>query len=169
MKRFYWFLPLTILSFLFLSGCTKEEVFPPEPAITFISFTKTLSNLPYDDKGVLKIFFTDGDGDLGLDESDSMPPFDKNSIYYYNFFIKYFEKQHGIFVEVSLPMVLYARIPRIESKGNSPSIKGEIELELNYNNYLSPFDTVKLEASICDRALHMSNVITVPEIIVKKH
>jgi hypothetical protein len=169
MKRFYWFLPLTILSVLFLSACTKEEVFPPEPAITFMSFTKMANNTSIDDKGVLKIFFTDGDGNLGLDTYDTIAPFDKTSIYYYNFFIKYFEKQHGTFVEVTLPTTFNSRIPRLESKGNSPSIKGEIELEININNYFSPYDTIKFEVSICDRALNMSNVITVPEIIVKKH
>jgi hypothetical protein len=169
MKSFNRFLPLTILSVLFLSACTKEEVFPPEPAITFISFTKMESATPIDDQGVLKIFFTDGDGDLGLDESDSMSPFDKNSIYYYNYFIKYFEKQHGTFVAVELPVSFNSRIPRLESQGNSPSIKGEIELEVGFNNPFSAFDTIRFEVSVCDRALHMSNVITTPEIIVKKH
>jgi len=169
MKRIYRVLTLIILSSLLFFACTREEVFPPEPAITFLDFSKIANNLPYDDKGELKIFFTDGDGDLGLNDDDTMPPFNKASIYYYNFFIKYLEKQHGKFVEVNPPVSFNARIPRIESKGNSPSIKGEIDLEIFINNYLSTFDTVKFEASICDRALHVSNVITTPEIIIKKH
>jgi hypothetical protein len=169
MKRFYRFLPIIILSVLLLNACTKEEVFPPTPAITFISFDKIANNSTIDDKALLKIFFTDGDGDLGLDDYDTLPPFDTSSMYYYNFFIKYFEKQHGNFVEIVLPLPFNSRIPRLQSSGNSPSIKGEIELEVNINNPFSPFDTVRFEASICDRALNMSNVITTPEIIVKKH
>ena len=169
MKNFYRFLPLTILSVLLLSACTKEEVFPPEPAITFISFTKMTNTTPIDDKGILKIFFTDGDGDLGLNEGDTMAPFNKNSIYYYNFFNKYFEKQHGTFVAVNLPVTFNSRIPRLGSKGNNPAIKGEIELEVFINNPFSAFDTIQFEASICDRSLHISNVITTPEIVVKKH
>jgi hypothetical protein len=169
LKRFYRFLPLIILSVFVLDSCTKEEVFPPEPAITFVSFTKKANTTSVDDKGVLNIFFTDGDGDLGLDDADTVAPFDKTSIYYYNFFIKYYEKQHGTFVEVTLPATFNSRIPRIDSKGNSPSIKGNIELELFINNPFSAFDTIKFDASICDRALHISNVITTPEIIVKKH
>jgi hypothetical protein len=169
MKRFYRFLPLIILSVFSLNACTPEEVFPPEPAITFLSFTKKANNTNIDDKGILKIYFTDGDGDLGLDDGDTIAPFDKNSIYYYNFFIKYYEKQHGSFVEVTLPTTFNSRIPRLTSKGNSPSIKGEIELEVFINNYFSPFDTVRFEASICDRALNISNTISTPEIIVQKH
>jgi hypothetical protein len=169
MIRLNRFLPIIILSFFLLSGCTKEEVFPPAPAITFISLTKVASSTTVDNNAVLKIFFTDGDGDLGLDDGDTLSPFDKTNIYYYNFFIKYFEKQHGTFVAVNLPMTFNSRIPRIESKGNSPSIKGEIELEVFINNPSSVFDTVRFEASICDRALNISNVITTPEIIVKKH
>ncbi len=169
MKRFYGFLAAVVLFIILLNGCTKEEVFPPEPAITFLSFTKLANTTSIDDKGVLKIFFTDGDGDLGLADYDTAAPFDKNSIYYYNFFIKYYEKQHGTFVEVNLPVTFNSRIPRLQSSGNSPSIKGEIELEVYINNPFSAFDTIQFEASICDRALHMSNVISTPEIIVKKH
>lgn len=155
--------------FVFFLGCTKEEVFPVEPNITFISFTKIDNNSPIDDKGILKIFFTDGDGDLGLDNGDTLPPFDKNSIYYYNYFIKYFEKKHGSFVEVQLPVTFNSRIPRLEPSGNNNSIKGEIELELYINNPFSVFDTIRFEAYIVDRALNKSNVIVTPEIIVKKN
>jgi hypothetical protein len=169
MKRFYRFLLIFILSTFFLIACTKEEVFPPEPAITFISFDKIPNNSSIDNLGLLKIFFTDGDGDLGLDESDTLPPYDLGSKYYYNYFIKFFEKQHGKFVEVTLPLPFNGRIPRLQGSGNSPSIKGEIELEVLIYNPTSVFDTVRFEVSICDRALNMSNVITTPEIIVKKH
>lgn len=169
MKKSYRFLTTIILFIFLLNACTKEEVFPPEPIITFISFDKIANTTSIDDKGLLKIFFTDGDGDLGLNDYDTNGPFNKNSIYYYNFFIKYFEKQHGTFVEVDLPLPFNSRIPRLQSSGNSPSIKGEIELEVFINNIPSAFDTIQLTASICDRALNMSNLITTPEIIVKKH
>lgn len=169
MKRIFWFYSLFFISVLFLFSCTKEEEFPPEPAITFLSFTKIPNTTSFDEKGVLKIFFTDGDGDLGLNAGDTFAPFDKNSMYYYNYFIKYFEKQHGTFVEVTLPATFNSRIPRLEASGNSKSIKGEIELELFINNPFSAFDTIRFEAQIADRALNLSNVITSPEIIVKKH
>ncbi len=169
MKRPSCFIPLIFLFLILLNACTKEEVFPIEPAISFISLTKKASSSAIDDKGILKIFFTDGDGDLGLDTYDTLAPFDKSSVYYYNYFIKLFEKQHKTWVEVNTPMVLNARIPRLNSSGNSKSIKGEIELEVYINNYTSPYDTIRFEASICDRALHISNVITTPELVIKKH
>jgi len=159
---------LIIVLTIFLS-CIKEEDFSEVPHIDYMDFTKIQTTNNIDEKGILKIFFTDGDGDMGLDDGDSLPPFDKTSIYYYNFFITYFEKQHGQFVEVQLPMPFHSRIPRLTSTSRNGAIKGEIEIELLTNNPFSAYDTIRFDAYIADRALHESNIISTPEIIVKKH
>ena len=70
-----------------MSSCTKEKVYPVEPHIEFVSLTKVQNNLGYDDKGILKLSFTDGDGDIGLSDADTDPPFDSASVYYHNFFM----------------------------------------------------------------------------------
>ena len=57
MNRFSVFSMLTILLCIFLVSCTKEEVFPPEPAITFLSFTKKTTPNGIDEKGVLENIF----------------------------------------------------------------------------------------------------------------
>ncbi|MCK9611283.1 MAG: hypothetical protein PHR81_00740 [Bacteroidales bacterium] len=170
MRLYYCFVILLLLAGLFfLSGCIKEEEFPPEPYIEFIGLAKIQNANNIDDKGILKISFTDGDGDMGLADNDTMQPFDKSSIYYYNFFIKYFEKQHGQFVEVPPAVTFNSRIPELKSNNINGAIKGEIEIELFINNPFSPYDTVRFEAYIVDRALHHSNTITTNELIVKKH
>jgi hypothetical protein len=166
--RFTIIIPLIIVLMTFFS-CTKEEDFPDEPAIEFISFTKISNSTNIDDKGILKISFTDGDGDVGLADSDTVPPYDKTSIYYYNFFITYFEKQHGVFVEVQPAVTFNSRIPILTSTSSNNSLKGEIEIELFINNPFSVYDTIRFDAYIVDRALHPSNVISTPEIIIKKH
>lgn len=150
-------------------SCTKEEDFPDVPNIEFISFTKIANSSNVDEKGILKISFTDGDGDMGLADSDTVTPYDKTSIYYYNFFITYFEKQHGEFVEIQPVITFNSRIPELTSTSSNNSLKGEIEIELFINNPFSVYDTIRFDASIVDRALHISNVITTPEIILKKH
>jgi len=134
-----------------------------------MDFTKIRNSSNIDEKGILKIFFTDGDDDMGLADWDTLPPFDKNSKYYYNFFITYFEKQHGEFVEVVPSVTFNSRIPVLTSSSSNGAIKGEIEIELFINNPFSVYDTIRFDAYIADRALHESNIISTPEIILKKH
>ena len=155
-------LPLLLLALL-LSSCRKPEKFSEIPAIEFISLEA------YEDASMgtdvcLTFKFQDGDGDIGLNETDIQAPFDTSSIYYYNCFISYFEKQNGEFVEIELPSTLNMRIPRLSD--NTPeSISGEISLELFANNPFSPYDTIRYELFIVDRALNHSNTITTSEYI----
>ncbi len=168
-------LGFTILPLLFvvallilLQNCRKPEEFPPEPFIEFVSFTKIPTANGVDNKGLLTIFFTDGDGDMGLSESDTLPPFDAESDFHYNFFINYFEKKNGTFQKVDLPFSLNSRIPILNTTNNNRPLKGEIEIELFINNILSPYDTIRFECQISDRTLNLSNKIETPEIIIKK-
>ncbi|MDD5570839.1 MAG: hypothetical protein PHD97_06740 [Bacteroidales bacterium] len=163
------FVLIAISAVLYLS-CKKKSPYPSTPAIELRSFEKIPNGTSIDDKGYLTISFTDGDGDLGLDSYDTNPPFDKSSSNYFNYFIRFKEKQNGNFVDItdSLPMTLNARFPRIESKTKNKSLKGYIELEIFINNYESPFDTVEFDVYIMDRALHKSNVISTPEIVINK-
>ena len=69
-----------------LVSCIKKEDYPDIPSIEFKSFSKINNGLGYDDKGLLVISFTDGDGDIGLGSQEIQPPYDTASMYYYNFF-----------------------------------------------------------------------------------
>ncbi len=160
-KRLLLLIPL-LLALLF-SACKKPEKFSEIPAIEFVSLEP--SEDVSDGTDVCLIFkFQDGDGDIGLDEYDTQAPFDTSSIYYYNCFITYFEKQNGEFVEVETPSTLNMRIPRLSD--NTPeSISGEIMLNLFANNPFSPYDTICYELFIVDRALNHSNTITTSEYI----
>ncbi len=156
---------LLVLGF---SSCLKRNDFPDEPQIEYLDFVKYQNTQGKDSIGVLKFKFTDGDGDIGLDQQDTFPPFDISSQYYYNFYVKYFEKQNGNIVEVILPLPNNSRIPNITPVGQNKTLEGEIEVALYINNPTSSFDTIKFEAYIFDRALHQSNTIVTPEIIVVK-
>ncbi len=150
-------------------SCDDDPVYPVEPVIAFESFVKIQNNGGPDNKGILKITFTDGDGDIGLTENDNAPPYDTASPYYYNCFVAYFEKQKGVFKEVALPISNNYRIPLTPPAEKGLPLIGEVDIELFINNYLSIYDTIRYEVYIVDRALHHSNTITTPEIIVKKH
>ena len=165
---------------MILFSCRKFEEYPVEPQIKFDRFTLLMNTeTGKTDRGVLSITYTDGDGDLGLRASDTLPPFNRGSEYYYNFIVKYYEKQNGKFVEVPLlswnpdeqkydTVTFNSRFPWLTPRKGNKAIKGIINDTIYVNNPLSDFDTVKFKVSIFDRALHRSNEIETPEIVVIK-
>ncbi|MFH0892852.1 MAG: hypothetical protein V2A54_00315 [Bacteroidota bacterium] len=155
---------------LLLFSCKKKEEYPIEPAITFKSFTKIATANGIDNKGILTLTFTDGDGDLGLSQDDTTGNFAPGAEYYYNFFIKYYEKQKGVMTEIVLPFTNNARIPILRNRNkNNAALKGDIAIELFINNPFSAYDTIQYECYIVDRALHKSNAVKTDEIIIDKH
>ncbi len=161
---------IIILVFLTLAftSCVKHEVYPIEPIIEFNDFVKISDGTGVDNKGYLIINFTDGDGDIGLETDDTLPPYNANGDYYYNFLIDYYELKNDSFVKVELPTTFNARIPNVEDELASRGIRGEIQIELFFNNYSSTSDSVKFSAQIIDRALHKSNIVFTPAIYVDK-
>ena len=155
---------ISILAFvLFITNsCKKIEEYPIEPHIEFVDFIKLYNeSLGVFDKAILKISYTDGDGDIGLTEADTLPPYD------FNLFIDYFELRNGEFVLVEdLFPPLHGRIPMLTPNGIHKAIKGEIEDLLDLN-YFSNIDTVKYQVYIMDRELHKSNVVETPPIYIK--
>lgn len=140
-----------------LGSCMEKEEYPVVPEIKFESLFRIYNpaTMVYD-RGILKISFKDGDGDIGLNDNEVLPPYD------YNFYIRYYELQNGdtVRVIISDSNEFNARIPVLTPEGVNKSIKGEIEDTLFIYNYQSAFDTVRFDAYILDRALHKSNVVT---------
>ena len=166
---------ITLFIVLILSyACTKKDVYPIEPHIDLmLPIVKITNIVGIDSLGIIKLYFTDGDGDLGL------RPTDTAINYRYNLFIKYFEKKKGKFEEIILttlnPLTLKldtlwfnGRIPYVTPEGKTKAISGEISDTLPINNQYSPYDTIKYQIYIQDRALHKSNVVETPEIVLNK-
>ena len=165
-------LSLLLLLILFYS-CRKYDQYPVVPHINLISFTKLEDSTGVDQRGVIGLSFTDGDGDLGLTADQN------TGNYQFNIFIKYFEKIKGTFKEIIIttpnpqtgtPDTLWfnGRIPYLTPTGKSKAISGEIRDTIFINNYTSPYDTIKYQVYIQDRALNKSNIIETPEIVVNK-
>lgn len=151
-----------------LPACLPNSNFPDTPVIEYNGFTKKPKGDGTDSTGILSISFTDGDGDIGLAQGDTFPPYNFNSEYYYNFFTRYYEKQDGEFVEVVLDPPNNYRIPVLTPEGQNKSLEGDIQVELYINNPLSEYDTIMFEVWIVDRALRESNVIKTEEIAIQK-
>jgi hypothetical protein len=152
--------------FLFPS-CMKKEVFPDIPEIAFQNFIAQFDTGMYAKRGFLTISFKDGNGDIGLAPNQKYPPFDTGSIYYYNYYIDYYESQNGTFVKVELDPPYHARIPYLTPDDPDKAIKGIIVDTLTLNP-MPLYDTVKFKFYIYDRALNKSNVDSTPPIILKR-
>jgi len=158
-------------------SCKKVEKFPDIPRIEYQSFTSLYNpDLEIFDRGVLHFSFEDGDGNIGLNTYDTMPPFNPSSKYHYNLIITYFEMQNGELKEVPIvwfnpqteqydTLTLSARIPNLTPEGINKAISGEIHDTLFIYNFNSLYDTIMFEAYIVDRALNESNKISTPLII----
>ena len=166
MKKFS--IGIMVIAFaLVAAGCRNEPKYSIVPHIEFVSLEKIDDGTGHDSQAELTIYFQDGDGDIGLDETDRLPVYAVDSPYYYNFFINFYEKQGGEWVLIELPTPLHARVPHL-SNSVPESIEGKLSIVTYINNPFSPYDTVRLSCWLVDRALHHSDTITTPEIIVKK-
>lgn len=140
-----------------LASCAKGGNFPDEPELTSIQF---ITNP--DSSGVIKVGFTDGDGNIGLSDSDTLPPYNFGSRTYYNLFVEYFELQNGTWVMREFETPFYYRIEPIEPDGRLKQLEGDIEVLLALPYYFDPtsnFDTIKYSVSIMDRDLNESNAL----------
>jgi len=138
----------------------EKEIYPEIPNIHIQSVHYT----PAEGIVELTIFFTDGDGDIGLKDSETLPPYD------YNLFIRLFEKNNGTYEAFQFPdsnLTFNARIPILDTKGSNKTLKGNIHYQMQFFNpkYPEP-DTFKMEIHLRDRALHDSNTDRSPEFIV---
>ncbi len=145
--------------------CKRPVEYPPEPTISFKSFTvkDTIDALDNQiKKGTLAFTFIDGDGDIGLKPEDTVPPYD--STYYYNLFLQGYYYQNGAIVADSPAVPLYYRIPYIEPQGQNKVLKGTIKVDIIYNLPV-PHDSIFYKFYIVDRKLHHSNTAQTPVIV----
>lgn len=159
-KRIVYY--LFFFTSLLLSDCTNDLDYSPIPAIKFKEY-EVIKNIQGIDSAIkLTISYVDGDGDLGLGQGDTLPPFD--SMYYYNMIINYYEKIDGEFREVernpiTKDTVRYKyRFPVLTPNSNYKTIKGEIECSINDLRYLTSISNpIKFRIYIIDRSLQESN------------
>ena len=152
---------------IFISSCVKQEEFSDIPEISIRPFVLLFDTGQFAVKGILSFNFQDGDGDIGLSPGDTFPPFNRGGDYYYNLVIRYFEKQDSVYVEIVLDPPFSARIPVLNPDYPGKAIKGYIADTLIMDP--SPtFDTVRFEFFIFDRALNKSNVLTTPDIPLRR-
>ena len=166
-----------VLFLLAFSACQKPVEYPIEPRIEYQGFTYLFNaDSTFSGEGIISFSYTDGDGDLGLNDADTNYPFGFDDPYYYNMVVDYMKAENGVFVKTPLlsphvpthpgdTLVLYdtvtfnARFRRLRDSEDPKAISGTMDYKLTVQNPFSPNDTIKFEIRVIDRALQESNVI----------
>ena len=121
---------------------------------------------------LITLNFTDGDGDLGYEEADTIPPYSIGEPYFYNLHVDFYGvgnsgKQYFIDNFSGDTIRFSQRLESITPEGKFKSISGSFEIRIDYSllliNGYTP-DKVQLEFWINDRALNASNKVLSPEI-----
>lgn len=142
---------LVLLGFLF--SCEKDKDFPDEPILTVREF-KRISPAT----ALWRIGFTDGDGDIGVEERDPNT----------NFKITIYSVKNG--VDSALQGQGY-RIPIVENIRTAAGVEGEFRFDLEGLDgfKLIPgvqIDSIYYEGYVLDRSGNQSNIIRTPIIEV---
>jgi hypothetical protein len=143
---------------LVMAGCLPQPVFPDEPSLAFVSFDVG----PAGD-ATLVLAFTDGDGNVGLAQADTLPPFCAACEHHFNLVGTYQEWSSEGWVTPTLLVPYSYRVPQAQPTGSSPALDGEIALALN-TWYLagSNADSVRFGWVLWDRDLNPSNQVWTP-------
>ncbi len=159
---------ILIISLLLIAiSCKKIEVYPNEPSLSFTSvIVKDSTDILDNQIKYVKLTFhvIDGNGDIGLNDVDTIGPFHRDSQYYYNLFIREYEKVGDAFIEVTdVEFPRNYRIPDLTPTGQNKTLKAEISVEIEYRysdaNPL-PFSEFKYFYYLVDRELNKSNTDT---------
>tara|TARA_B110000503_G_scaffold26813_1_gene42398 strand:- start:4891 stop:5463 length:573 start_codon:yes stop_codon:yes gene_type:complete len=148
-----------------LTGCLPEPAFPNEPEIALVSFDLQLNG-----SRELIIQFSDGDGDLGLSQGDTVPPFCATCEFHQNLHCDYQEWRNEEWFEITLDpnagqIPFYYRVPVAEPTGQNPALNGTISVDMPTWHLSSIYDSVRFRITLFDRSLNASNEIFTPALL----
>ena len=142
-------------------ACKKRESFSDIPYLEFSHYelkdsVDALGNITK--LCELHIYFTDGDGDIGLFDEDTIAPYD------YNLFVNYFEMHNDSLQQINVNPPYHIRMPNLTPTGQNKSLKVDVKYDVNVTYRNS--DTIKFELKLFDRALNESDWVSSPLIII---
>ncbi len=178
MKNFFY----VIVIILSIAACVKKPVYPITPDIEY----KSIQNNPMinQDSVVITLNFKDGDGDLGLNTSDTLKPYQlfitnpdgskSPNKFFHNYFITAYKKDKGKFRPVNFPspdFTYSGRFPLLKADQSNPSaIEGILRysfiIRYAFLSDVNKNDTLQFGIQIADRQLHVSNEIFTEEMII---
>ena len=163
----YKFFIIGFLIFVFFS-CKKPISYSPVPQIKFINLVLSDTVEAELDNPIkrikIKFDFVDGDGDLGLNTTDTFGDFGPGKKYYYNLIFNVFEKKNDKWT-LNTETKPYFRFQNISKQNTSNKVlKGYMSVDIDFLKNIGFADTIRLDFFIYDRALHKSNIASTSEI-----
>ncbi len=122
-------------------SCKKPTVTSTIPTLSFLGY-KHFYDINYKDTtGYLKMYFTDGNGDIGMNQGESGVDF-YSALWY---------KKNGVWTSDTLNYNF--RLPYLVGLGGTGTMKGEVDIIYNKIIVTSiPHDSIKFQCYISDRA-----------------
>lgn len=147
--RFPTKISLITLTVVITTSCLKNDEYSSVPELTFISYNTFSSDGVDVDSAVYTFSFTDGDGDLGSDDSAVV-----------NCFLHYYEKDADT-MKLYPSFIREYRLPSLTPNAKNKAIDGEISLTLKPAPIFNPFNdsTYQWGCTVMDRAGNESNEI----------
>jgi hypothetical protein len=160
MKILHYLSPAVILTALALSTCEPIEKVSDVPEIKFKSFTLfDKDTLTFQIKvGEMIFSFIDGNADFGVQQNSEdtlnlfLTPFHKVNREYVPLNVDTFGRKYAVMNDPALVRI-----------GQNKTVKGEIKLQIYYF-VIPPFDTIRYDFYIVDRAGNKSNVASTSDI-----
>lgn len=159
---FKYLLIFSVVAFV-AYACVKKTTYPTTPEIEYADF------IPYvGDSADLKLNFTDGDGDIGVNENDSTRNF-----WYTYYYLDTITNKYRAYSMVNLNtgnvdtlrLGYIIKAPSDSYKGKP--ISGEISVRLQKFRHIKQIKNVKYVFYLFDEAGNKSNVVTTPAITVQ--
>lgn len=153
---------LSILTFvLLLWSCEKPTTYSEIPEIKFksVSIEQTQDTLGNPvQRALLAFTFVDGDGDLGLNPSDTIGEFAPSEAFYYNLMVQIDEKENGVWIANPIFKGNYRFVNISNENTTNHLLKGEMIVEIDITSFIQFKDTTRFKYFIYDRGLHQSNI-----------
>ena len=175
MKKYSFLICLPFL----LWACVQTPDYSSTPSITFDRIQKFTVNdafLGKKDSVVITLFFTDGEGDLGINaatiKADSLLLKNYKTQFkedYYNYLLTTFRSRKGNFVDISSSSLVQqnGRFPRLRPDGRTGATDGYLDYSIDIPASFSPKnDTLRFEIKIRDRAFNTSNKIVTNYVVL---
>ena len=138
---------------LWLVACLPERQYADEPTLAFESFEPR-----NDGTATMTLRFTDGDGNVGLTQADTLPPFCPTCLHHHNLIGEYQEWRDSAWHVPELIVPYAYRVPVAEPTGSSPALEGTIAIELTSWFVMgNDADSVRFSWTLWDRDLNPSN------------
>ena len=145
-----------------LAGCLPRLEFPDEPTLRFADFVPAS-----DGSAIMTLGFTDGDGNVGLGQTDTLPPVCSTCEHHFNLVGEY-QEWNGEAWDTPNLLIPYAyRVPVATPTGSSPALDGTLELVMpSWHLWGTEADSIRFLWTLWDRDLNPSNRAATPGLAV---